>query len=227
MKTTLFTFILFIAYFAVSAQQNSHEHQSNNQKDPEEAVETLLAGNQRFLEGASIHPHETRKWISTLKEGQKPFAVIIGCSDSRVPPELVFDQGFGDIFVIRIAGNVIDTDVLASVEYATEHLQTKLVLVMGHTECGAVKATISHLNDPEGEPSEIVSLLYQIEPALIGMENVGDSYAETTKVVQRNVELGVRKLSRAPAIRKLINAEEVAIKGAIYDISTGKVKILE
>lgn len=208
-----------------SFSQNDYEKDTVG-FEADKALDILLEGNERFLNGKPLHPHENRNWISKLKEGQHPFAVIIGCSDSRVPPELVFDQGFGDIFVIRIAGNVINTDVLASVEYAIEHLGTQLIVVLGHTGCGAVKATVSHLNDPDGEPSEIVSLLYQIEPAVIGIENA-DPDKIIPLVVKRNVELGVRRLSRAPDVRSKLLNDEISIQGAIYDINSGQVKLLD
>jgi carbonic anhydrase len=219
----LVVILLFLASFEMLQGQPNE----NSAQNTDIALETLMKGNDRFLSGSPVHPHETSNWRSQLKEGQKPFAVVIGCSDSRVPPELVFDQGFGDIFVIRIAGNVIDTDVLASVEYAIEHLETKLIVVLGHTGCGAVKATIDHLNNPGGEPAEIVSLLYQIEPAVIGIPAEKLSEDSFQMVVKRNIELGVRKLSRAPAIRSKLNSNEISIKGAVYDIMTGQVKMLK
>ncbi len=205
-----------------SAQDHKEEYPT---VPAQEALKTLLEGNTRFVSGKPQHPHEARDWRENLEKGQHPFAVVIGCSDSRVPPELVFDQGFGDIFVIRVAGNVVDTDVIASVEYAVDHLDTKLILVMGHTSCGAVEATLAHLNDPDGEPAEIVSLLYQIEPAVIGIDNNLPKEEMTNKVISRNVELAVRRLSRTPDVRRSINSGDIKIQGAIYNMHTGKVQL--
>jgi len=121
----------------------------NGPKEPQEVLqplEILKIGNQRFVKGYPIHPDETLERIRELKKGQHPFAVVVGCSDSRIPPELIFDQGLGDIFTIRTAGNVIGDYELGSVEYAVEHLHCKLVIVLGHENCGAIQAFVSSDN---------------------------------------------------------------------------------
>lgn len=110
-------------------------------------IEKLIAGNQRFLDEKSIHPHQNKKSILENQNGQHPFAVVVTCSDSRVSPEILFDQGIGDLFVIRNAGNLISDIDMGSIEYAVEHLDTKLIVVLGHTECGAVKAYVSDKNN--------------------------------------------------------------------------------
>jgi len=135
-------------------------------KNGEEAMKRLLAGNERFISGDLHHPHTAADWRKRLVGGQNPFVTIIGCADSRVPPELLFDQGFGDLFVIRVAGNVIDTDVAGSVEYGVDHLATKLVVVMGHEGCGAVTAALQKMADIEKEPNEIQALVGKIKPAV-------------------------------------------------------------
>ncbi len=187
----------------------------------------LLEGNARFEAGQSKHPHEASRWRKTLEEGQHPFAVVLGCSDSRVPPELIFDQGLGDLFVIRVAGNVVDTDVTASVEYAVDHLRTHLILVMGHSDCGAVTATLDHLGTPDGEPADVLSLLYRIEPAVIGIPEDLPRNERIKQAVSRNVQLAVRRLSRVPDVRRRILSGRVKIVGAVYDIHSGKVVLLE
>lgn len=191
------------------------------------ALKKLQEGNARFVAGKSQHPHETSNWRARLEEGQHPFAVILGCSDSRVPPELVFDQGFGDIFVIRVAGNVVDTDVIASIEYAIDHLDTKLIYVMGHSDCGAVSATIDHLINADGEPAEVVSLLYQIEPAVMGVSNDQPRKEVIAESVNRNIQWGLRRLSRVPDVRQRLKDGRIKIVGGVYDIHTGKVNLLE
>ena len=151
----------------------------------------------------------------------------MGCSDSRVTPELIFDQGLGDLFVIRVAGNVVDIDVAASVEYAADHLGTRLIVVMGHSHCGAVTATIDHLSDTGGEPAEVVSLLYRIEPPIMGLPRELTREERIGLAVKRNMKLAVRRLSRVPALHRSTRAGRVKIVGAIYDVRTGKVEILE
>ena len=197
----------------------------NHSVDAEEALRRLADGNARFVAGAPRHPHEAASWRSRLEKGQRPFAVVLGCSDSRVPPELVFDQGLGDLFVVRVAGNVVDTDVIASIEYATHHLDSKLIVVLGHSNCGAVSATLQHLAKPDGEPAEVVSLLYQMEPAVMGISSDQPHDEQVEQAVQRNVELAVRRLCRVPAIRRRASTGRVSVVGAIYDMHTGKVDL--
>src|SRR5262245_24379060 len=133
-------------------------------KDPPEALARLKAGNARFAAGKTRHAHESADWRKHLIGEQKPFATVLGCSDSRVPPELVFDQGFGDLFVVRVAGNVIAADVVASLAYAAVHLGTSLFVVMGHSGCGAVTAGLDALLKKAKEPERIEFLVKLIEP---------------------------------------------------------------
>ena len=132
----------------------------------EEALDWLLAGNHRFWDGHPRHEHESSQRASVLHRGQLPFAVILGCADSRVAPELIFDHGLGDLFVVRVAGNFVGTDEAASIEYAVEHLHCPLVVVLGHQTCGAVTAA---LGAHENEPAELVQLLDAIAPGLAGI----------------------------------------------------------
>ena len=194
--------------------------------DPAEALKRLLEGNARFAAGESKHPHESPDWRKSLETGQHPFAVILGCSDSRVSPTLVFDQGFGDLFVVRVAGNVVDTDVIASVEYAMDHLGTRLIVVLGHTQCGAVAAAIDHLANADGEAAEVVSLLYRIEPAIIGIPDDLPRAQRIDNAMRRNVELAVRRLSRVPDLSSGLSAGSIKIVGAVYDMHSGKVEVL-
>ena len=219
------TLLVFVASATADPVDRSNE-KAKETVDAIQALKRLQDGNARFVAGKPQHPHETSAWRRALEKGQHPFAVVLGCSDSRVPPELVFDQGFGDLFVVRVAGNVVDTDVTASVEYAIDHLDTQLIVVMGHSHCGAVTATLDHLSNPDGEPAEVVSLLYRIEPAIIGLPDDLPRDKRIDRAVQRNVELAVRRLSRVPDLRRSVNAGKVKIVGAIYDMHTGKVDIL-
>ncbi|NND98646.1 MAG: carbonic anhydrase [Pirellulaceae bacterium] len=185
----------------------------------------LLAGNERFVAGNSKHPHESATWRNKLEASQKPKAVILGCADSRVPPEIVFDQGLGDLFVIRVAGNIVDSDVIASVEYAVDHLDTPLVVVLGHTHCGAVTAAYDMHQHPR-ETDEIKSLLYRIKPSFYGVDKSADRETQINQGVHRNVERSVRRLKQVPDLMKsLIEEHDLRIVGAVYDLHTGKVDL--
>lgn len=194
---------------------------------PQECIERLLEGNRRFAEGKALHPHESKDWRLSLESGQRPFAVVVSCADSRVCPELLFDHGMGDLFVIRVAGNIVDIDVTASVEYAVDHLDTGLVVVLGHSKCGAVTAALDHLAGAVGEPDEIVSLLRLIEPALIGLPQNLSREDRVAAGVERNVKRAVRRLSAVPDLMKRLRAHKLCIVGAVYDLHTGKVELLK
>ena len=218
--------LVFVAPVAAEpvGRSNEPKHQA---VDAMQALIRLQEGNARFAAGNPQHPHEKPDWRHTLEKGQQPFAVVLGCSDSRVPPELVFDQGFGDLFVVRVAGNIVDTDVIATVEYAIDHLDTQLIVVMGHSNCGAVTATLDHLKDADGEPAEVVSLLYRIEPAVIGIPDDLPRQKRIDQAVNRNVQLAVRRLSRVPDLRRSVVAGKLKIVGAVYHMHTGKIEILD
>ncbi len=195
--------------------------------DADSAIQRLIRGNKRFAEGKARHPHESPNWRHSLESGQHPYAVILGCADSRVCPELLFDQGFGDLFVIRVAGNIIDVDVTASIEYAVDHLDSMLVVVLGHTHCGAVTATLDHLAEADGEPKEIVSLLHRIEPAIAGVPQGLAREDRINLAVEANVRYAVERLSAVPDMKKNVRRRNVRIVGAVYDMHTGIVNMLD
>ena len=190
-------------------------------------LEALKAGNQRFMSGHPVHPHETLKRLRDLKKGQYPHTVVVSCSDSRVPPELIFDQGLGDIFSVRTAGNVIGDYELGSIEYAVEHLGCKLVVVLGHEECGALKAYLGH-RDGEISSDHIMSIVTYLEneeeeQALEMSENMSLDSA-----VQANIKHGVMLLqSSEPILRHLAEKGEVKIVGALYNLDNGEVTFME
>ena len=191
------------------------------------AIDRLSKGNARFVSGKLRHPHSANEWRKRLIDGQAPFATILGCSDSRVPPELLFDQGFGDLFVIRVAGNVIDTDVVGSIEYGVDHLKTKLVVVMGHEGCGAVTAALQADSDLQQEPNEIRSLVSKIKPATAKVSKELPFEKRLNLSVAENVRESVRQLK---AISDLATAEKESrtqIIGCVYEIKTGHVRMLE
>jgi carbonic anhydrase len=225
MKTTRIAFSLAIVLGACGATADGPA--GGTPVPTTQALQRLLEGNRRFVAGTSKHPHQTGNYRARLEHEQHPFAIVVGCSDSRVPPELIFDQGFGDLFVLRVAGNVVDTDVAASAEYAVDHLATQLIVVVGHSSCGAVTATLDHLDTPDGEPAEIIALLNQIEPAVIGLPEGLSRERKIEEAVRRNVQLAVRRLSRVPDLRRSVLDGKLQIVGAVYDMHTGKVELLE
>ncbi len=184
------------------------------------AMVLLMEGNQRYVAHRETHPDATPERRHDLAGGQHPFAVIVGCSDSRVPPELVFDTGLGDVFVIREAGNVLDDVVLGSVEYAVEHLGVKLVVVLGHESCGAVTAAVNHAQE-----AHITAIVKALQPALDeSKRQPGDP---VHNCVVANARLVAKKIRESePVMTKAVSHDGVKVQAAIYDLATGKVNIL-
>lgn len=191
--------------------------------DPRLGLKKLMGGNKRFIEGKSIKPRQDASTIKKLENGQAPFATIVGCSDSRVPNEMIFDQGLGDLFIIRTAGQVSAAASYGSMEFATLKLKTKLIVVLGHTECGAVAAAVQR---PENVPGHIVTLINEIKPAVAKCSHLpGDP---VNNAVRQNVIDQVNNLrDLEPILHKKYIDGEILIVGAVYDIHTGKVEFLE
>jgi carbonic anhydrase len=195
-------------------------------ENAQQALERLREGNQRFVEGNVRHSHESRAWRDVLVADQHPFAVLLGCSDSRVPVELVFDQGFGDLFVVRVAGNVVSTDVLGSIGYAIAHLHTHLLVVMGHEGCGAVTAALQ-TRDVENEPPNVAAVLRMIARGLRGLDANLAGAARLSAAVEANVRWSLGQLSATPAGQRLLESGRLVLAGAVYDLETGRVRFLE
>jgi carbonic anhydrase len=204
--------------------------QSDEAKPPAsagEALQLLKDGNRRFAEGRVRRAHQAASWREHLKESQQPFAAILACSDSRVPPELVFDQGFGDLFVIRVAGNVVASDVVGSLQYAIAHLHTPLVLVMGHEGCGAVTAAVESLAGQGTEPKYISALIERIEPGLASLPASLAGAERVHAAVEANVRWTMRQLAQLAERKRALKRTAVALAGAVYELDTGKVRFLE
>ena len=193
----------------------------------DEALKRLVEGNNRFVEGKNKVRHLTGKQLAKLEEGQHPFATIIGCSDSRVPIEMLFDQGFGDIFTIRLAGNIIDDDVEGSVEYGYLHTGTKLVMVMGHEGCGAVTAALATKEDQEKEPYAIRQLVNRINPVLKDIDPKLPKAERLKIAVEANVRQSINQILAFKDHKKAHDAGLFKLVGAVYDLHTGKVRILK
>jgi carbonic anhydrase len=195
-------------------------------KDPTDALARLKAGNARFADGKTRHAHESADWRKHLVGEQKPLATILGCSDSRVPPELVFDQGFGDLFVVRVAGNVIAADVVASLDYAARHLGTRLFVVMGHTGCGAVTAALDAKLKKAKEPERIEALVKLIEPGLKDLDPNAAYPTALAAAVEANVRWSVRQFAGLTGVKEAIRDRQIMVTGAIYELDTGRVRFL-
>lgn len=188
----------------------------------EVAIQKLMQGNKRYVKNKVTHPNQNQKRRAELTQGQHPYAVIVTCSDSRVSPEILFDQGLGDLFVIRIAGNVVDDNAMGSIEYAVEHLGTNLIVVLGHSNCGAVGATVKG-----GEiPGHIKSICDAIKPAVEKAKKLPGDLLENS--IQNNVEMVVEKIrSSEPILNELVKKEKIMVVPAEYNISSGEVTLLK
>jgi carbonic anhydrase len=196
-------------------------------KQVEQALAALKAGNQRFADQKPIHAHQAADWRSQLTGGQNPFATILACSDSRVPPELVFDQGLGDLFVIRVAGNIIASDVVGSLAYALMHLKTSLVLVMGHEGCGAVTAALEAMDGKGAEPRFIANLLKHITPGLKNLDPKLSGDSRVNAAVESNVRASIKLLSAIPEGRAFLEDKNYRLAGAVYELGSGRVRFLD
>jgi carbonic anhydrase len=194
--------------------------------DAPEALAWLKEGNLRFASGHPRHAHQAAAWRKHLKASQQPFATILACSDSRVPPELVFDQGFGDLFVIRVAGNIVATDVIGSLAYAIRHLHTPLIVVMGHESCGAVTAAVDALAGRGKEPRFIAALVKAIEPGLTGLPANLEGTDRVHAAVEANVRWSMRQLAALGKRQPSLKSKETMLAGAVYDIAKGTVRFL-
>jgi carbonic anhydrase len=193
----------------------------------DEVIRRLLEGNQRFVKGETTSPRRTPSDFRPLAEGQQPMAVIVGCADSRVSPEILFDQGVGDLFAVRVAGNVVSGSgppVKGSIEYGVAELGASLIMVLGHGECGAVKAAIKHLDDKEPLPGAIGPLINTIRPAVLKAKGRPGNLLDNA--IRANVEIGVEVLrSLQPIVAPAVKRGRVKVVGAVYDLRTGSVTL--
>ncbi len=213
--TCLCSFLLIMAAPAVCQQPATVV-------SAEQALARLIEGNRRYVEDKEQHPDETLARRRELEKDQHPFAVILSCADSRVPPELIFDQGLGDLFVVRIAGNITDDDDLGSIEYAVEHLHTKLILVLGHEKCGAVSAAVEHA-DASGHLRSLVSA---IQPAVEETRNLpGDRIHNCVIANARRAARQIRESE--PILKRFVQKEGVKVVAADYALDSGIVTLLQ
>lgn len=187
------------------------------------ALERLKDGNKRFVNGNTEKPNQTLERLKEVSTYQNPFATIIGCSDSRVPSEIIFDQGLGDLFIVRTAGQVSSHASWGSIEFAYASLNTKLIVVLGHTNCGAVSAACNSIE----VPGHIITLINEIKPAVkLAKDNLGDKDL-INLAVEYNVSMQVEKLKHLePILSKAVESGDLLIVGAVYNLETGEVNFL-
>ncbi|MBC5795329.1 carbonic anhydrase [Sphaerospermopsis sp. LEGE 00249] len=208
---------------AVSVASNlvtSEAVEAKTVSKPDEAVKALLDGNDRFAKQKRRSGNQSYLRLQEVAKGQKPFASILGCADSRVPSEIIFDQGLGDLFVCRVAGNIATPEEIGSLEFGSLVLGSKLIMVLGHERCGAVDATIKGAQ----VPGQIGSLLEAIKPGVEKSEGKpGDRLENACKA---NILVQVEKLKSSPVLSELIKANKLKIVGGYYDLDTGKVSLV-
>src|SRR5437660_1634001 len=190
---------------------------------PAEAISKLKEGNGRYTSGNVQHPGQTAERRTELAKTQHPFAAVVSCSDSRVPPEIVFDQGLGDLFIVRVAGNVINDEGLGSIEYSVDHLGTRLILVLGHQSCGAVKAARETIAAKGQAPGHIESLVTAIKPAVEATAK--DDLETTVKANVKNVVQALR--ASAPILKAKVNSGDIKVIGGYYSLDTGAVTLFD
>jgi len=215
--------ILFIALSGSLAvgEYVSHASSGCTGMTPNQALNALMEGNARFVSGNVCHPNQSDESLAKAVSGQQPFAVVVSCSDSRVPPEILFDQGIGDIFVIRTAGEVMDNATIGTVEYAVEHLHVPLIIVLGHDDCGAVKAAI----EGGAQPGQIAYVVDAITPAVNTARGMnGDLLNNSINVNAQNVARQLR--STSPILSEAAQAGTLQIVAARYHLDTGAVELL-
>lgn len=192
----------------------------------DESLQKLMDGNKRFESGNLSQKDLSDAKRKELLKGQKPFAIVLSCSDSRVPPELIFDQGLGDIFVVRVAGNVVDPISLGSIEYGAEHLNVPLLFILGHSKCGAVSATVESKEKPEGNIGAIVE---EITPHCAAAKKKGGTKEEIVAMAVEDNVMHVYKdtMKKSKIINHLVEAGKLKIVAGEYDLATGKVNMIE
>jgi len=187
----------------------------------DQALKLLLEGNQRFVAGKLEHPNQTPTRRAEVAKGQHPFAAVLACSDSRTPPEIIFDRGLGDIFTLRVAGNVADKVVIESLDYSVKHLGVRVVMVLGHRRCGAVIAAVE---GHEEEGKDVGPMLRELDPAVAATKGMPGDPVENA--VRANVRLVMLNLATSSELRAMVISGELKIIGGIYDLDTGTIEML-
>ena len=192
----------------------------------EQGLQRLIEGNRRFARGKAHFPTVCKETLAALARGQHPYATILGCADSRVPPELIFDANFGDLFIVRVAGNVISPKVMGSIQYAGSHLHTPLFVVLGHEGCGAVKAAIESKSNGAKHHSRIQILVNNIAPGLLAGPGWTGEDLVWTWAVEANVRWSMNQLRETPEGKQAAREGRKKLVGAVFEINSGRVRFL-
>lgn len=203
------------------------EHAPDTAVTADDALHRLIEGNARYKAGHSRFTGMRPEMLEELAHGQQPFATILGCADSRVPPELIFDAVLGELFVVRVAGNVLSPEVAGSLQYAGTHLDTPLFVVFGHEGCGAVKAALDSRRDGVQHRSRIQHLVDAILPALEDSDATLEPAAQLSQAIEANVRWTMRLIAESPEGRARLEAGRMMLVGAVYDLATGHVRLLD
>ncbi|WP_303188250.1 carbonic anhydrase [uncultured Clostridium sp.] len=226
MKSKLITVLIITSMMLISCNENNNSTNTKNVENSvsefiivdtdvsssDEALQILKEGNARFATDKSVLRNINAERRESLKNGQNPYAVIVSCSDSRVTPTTVFNAGLGELFDIRLAGNVVDDDALGSIEYAVEHLNTPLIVVMGHQSCGAVTATYNEVVKGEKVSGNMESFVKKITPSVNKNGTIDDA-------IHNNIDMVVKEISEDKGIKTLIDQGKVKVVGAYYDLN--------
>ena len=200
------------------------DHHDHDSIPPAEAIQMLKDGNARFVSGKPSRPHQSTDRRTEVAGGQHPYAVILTCSDSRVPPELVFDAGLGDLFVVRVAGNTADDTAIGSIEYAVEHLGATVVVVLGHDRCGAVKAAVDGADSPTPPPGHLPAVVAPISLAV--KQTRGQPGDKVDLCVHANVDNVVAQLKESkPVLAERVAAGKLQVIGGCYELDSGVAKL--
>ena len=191
-----------------------------------QGLQRLIEGNRRFARGKAHFPTASKEILAVLARGQHPYATILGCADSRVPPELIFDANFGDLFIVRVAGNVISPEVMGSIQYAGSHLHTPLFVVLGHEGCGAVKAAIESKLNGTTHRSRIQILVNNIVPGLSKLDPHLSSHDQLAWAVEANVRWSMDQLMETPEGKQAAREGRKKLVGAVFEINSGRVRFL-
>lgn len=228
-KSAAWALMALISLFAaapLTAQQAPRRDTTLTVIDGESALQQLMDGNARFVKGEEINPDRDKAARVKVNSSQRPMAIILSCADSRVAPEILFDAGVGDLFIIRLAGNTLTPEGQASMEYALAVLQCKLIMVLGHEQCGAVDAGMKAYKDGATFPGTIDTLLDSIEPAVAIASATGDLTLE--HAIDENVRYAVKEVKLAGTIiSKAIASGDVKVVGGVYHLDDGKVELLD
>jgi carbonic anhydrase len=210
---------LTIPYFLFGVIETQTSYSQMTTANPQVALKQLLEGNERYTNDKLLHPNRTTARREALTKSQAPFAIILGCSDSRVSPEIIFDQGIGDLFVVRVAGNVVGPIELASVEFSAVTFGSSIILVLGHENCGAVTAVLNH------QTKDIEPIAVKIEAALQENQKIKFSENPLENAIKRNVIAVVKQLRSNDVLSKLIDQKKIEIVGGYYQLASGKVEL--